>query len=74
MFSDHLDDCGLDMASAVGKQTINGSLIQAMTEWWNLRTCTFWFPWGEMTLLMDKFNDIMGLPEPAGQPEDPVEQ
>ena len=27
-----------------------------------------------MTLLMDEFNDIMGLPEPAGQPDDPVEQ
>jgi hypothetical protein len=74
MFPDHLDDCGLEMASAVGKRTINGSLIQAMAERWNPRTCTFWFPWGEMTLLMDEFNDIMGLPEPAGRPDDPVEQ
>ena len=74
MFPDHLDDCGLEMASAAGKRTINGALIQAMAERWNPRTCTFWFPWGEMTLLMDEFNDIMGLPEPAGQPDDPVEQ
>ena len=74
MFPDHLDDCGLEMASTVGKRTINGSLIQAMAERWNPRTCTFWFPWGEMTLLMDEFSDIMGLPEPAGQPDDPVEQ
>ena len=74
MFPDHLDECGLEMASAVGKRTINGSLIQAMAERWNPRTCTFWFPWGEMTLLMDEFSDIMGLPEPAGQPDDLVEE
>ena len=74
MFPDHLDDCRLEMASAVGKRTINGSLIQAMGERWNPRSCTFWFSWGEMTLLMDEFNDIMGLLKPAGQPDDPVEQ
>ena len=28
----------------------------------------------EMTLLMDEFSDIMRLPEPAGQRDDPVEQ
>ena len=74
MFPDHLDDCGLEKASAVGKRTINGSLIQATAERWNSHTCTFWFPWREMTLLMDEFNDIMGLPKPDGQPGDPVEK
>ena len=73
MFPDHLSECGLELASAVGKQTINGNLIHAMAERWNPRTCTFWFPWGEMTVLMDEFSEIMGLPEPAGQPGDPLE-
>ena len=73
MFPDHLSECGLELASAVGKQTINGNLIHAMAERWNPRTCTFWFPWGEMTVLMDEFSEIMGLPEPAGRPSDPLE-
>ena len=74
MFPDHLSDCGLELASAVGKLTVNGNLIHALAERWNPRTCTFWFPWGEMTLLMDEFLEIMGLLEPAGQPGDPLEQ
>ena len=64
---DHLSECGLKLASTVGKLTVNGNLIHAMVEQWNPRTCTFWFPWGEMTLLMDEFSEIMGLLEPAGQ-------
>ena len=50
MFPDHLDDCGLELASAVGKQTVNGNLIHALAERWNPSTSTFWFPWGEMTV------------------------
>ena len=65
MFPDHLDDCGLELASAVGKQTVNDNLIHALAERWNPSTSTFWFPWGEMTLLMDEFSEIMGLPEPV---------
>ena len=38
MFPDHLSECGLELASAVGKQTINGNLIHAMAEQWNPRT------------------------------------
>ena len=74
MFSDHLSDCGLELTSAVEKLTVNGNLIHALAERWNPRTCTFWFPWGEMTLLMDEFSEIIGLPEPAGQFGDPLEQ
>ena len=74
IFPDHLDDCGLELASAVGKQTVNGNLIHALAERWNPSTSTFWFPWGEMTLLIDGFSKIMGLPEPAGQPGDPLEK
>ena len=72
MFPDHLSNWGLELASAVGKLTVNDNLIHALAEQWNLRTCTFWFSWGEMILLMDKFSKIMGLPELAGQPGDPL--
>ena len=75
MFSDHLSDCGLELASAVGKLTVNGNLIHALAERWNPRTCTFWFPWGEMTATDGWiFRDHGILPEPAGQPGDPLEQ
>ena len=74
MFPDHLDDCGLELASAVGKQIVNDNLIHALAERWNPSTSTFWFPWGEVTLLMDEFSEIMGLPEPVSQPGDPLEK
>ncbi|KAF3788882.1 hypothetical protein EJ110_NYTH15405 [Nymphaea thermarum] len=64
MFPDHLEDCGLEEAVSLAIQPINGNLINAIAERWNPRTNTFWFPWGEMTITLDEFSNIMGLPEP----------
>ncbi|KAF3781282.1 hypothetical protein EJ110_NYTH28569 [Nymphaea thermarum] len=64
MFPGHLEDCGLEEAVSLAMQPINGSLVHAIAERWNPRTNTFWFPWGEMTITLDEFSNIMGLPEP----------
>ncbi|KAF3789151.1 hypothetical protein EJ110_NYTH07253 [Nymphaea thermarum] len=66
MFPDHLEDCGLKESISLAMQHINGSLVHAVAERWNPRTNTFWFPWGEMTITLDEFSSIMGLPEPKG--------
>ncbi|KAF3776992.1 hypothetical protein EJ110_NYTH47091 [Nymphaea thermarum] len=64
MFLDHLEECGLKEAINLAMQPINGSLVHAVAERWNPMTNTFWFPWGEMTITLDEFSSIMGLPEP----------
>ncbi|KAF3783012.1 Serine/threonine-phosphatase 7 long form-like protein [Nymphaea thermarum] len=73
MFPDHLEECGLEEAISLVMQPINGSLVHAVAERWNPRTNTFWFPWGEMTITLDEFSNIMGLPEPKGDPRGPIE-
>ena len=73
MFPDHLEDCGLEEAVSLAMQPINGNLMHAIAERWNPRTNTFWFPWGEMTITLDEFFNIMGLPEPRGDPRGPIE-
>ncbi|KAF3771805.1 Serine/threonine-phosphatase 7 long form-like protein [Nymphaea thermarum] len=73
MFPDHLEDCGLEEAVSLAIQPINGNLIHAIAERWNPRTNTFWFSWGEMTITLDEFSNIMGLPEPKGDPRGPIE-
>ncbi|KAF3780692.1 hypothetical protein EJ110_NYTH38684 [Nymphaea thermarum] len=60
----HCGECGLEEAISLAMQPINGSLVHAVAERWNPRTNTFWFPWGEMTITLDEFSNIMGLPEP----------
>ncbi|KAF3777665.1 Serine/threonine-phosphatase 7 long form-like protein [Nymphaea thermarum] len=71
--NDHLEECGLKEAISLAMQPINGSLVHAIAERWNPRTNTFWFPWGEMTITLDEFSNIMGLPEPKGDPRGPIE-
>ncbi|KAF3776837.1 hypothetical protein EJ110_NYTH30217 [Nymphaea thermarum] len=73
MFPDHLEDCGLEEAVSLAIQPINGNLIHAIAERWNPRTNTFLFQWGEMTITLDEFSNIMGLPEPKGDPRGPIE-
>ncbi|KAF3774257.1 Serine/threonine-phosphatase 7 long form-like protein [Nymphaea thermarum] len=73
MFLDHLEECGLEEAISLAMQPINGCLVHAVAERWNLRTNTFWFTWGEMTITLDEFSNIMGLPEPKGDPRGPIE-
>ncbi|KAF3784828.1 hypothetical protein EJ110_NYTH29550 [Nymphaea thermarum] len=60
MFPDHLEDCDLEEVVSLAIQPINGNLIHAIAERWNPRTNTFWFPWGEMTITLDEFSNIMG--------------
>ncbi|CAN6476855.1 unnamed protein product [Victoria cruziana] len=62
MYQDHLDGCGLEEAIILSTKPVNGSLVHAVAERWNPRTSTFWFPWGEMTVTLDEFSDLMGLP------------
>ncbi|KAF3773786.1 hypothetical protein EJ110_NYTH54614, partial [Nymphaea thermarum] len=73
MFPDHLEECGLKEAISLAMQPINGGLVYAVAKRWNPRTNTFWFPWGEMTITLDEFSNIMGLPEPKGDPRGPIE-
>ncbi|KAF3782034.1 hypothetical protein EJ110_NYTH35284 [Nymphaea thermarum] len=70
MFLSHSEDCGLEEAVSLATQPINDSLIHAIVERWNPRTNTFWFLWGEMTITLDEFSSIMGLPEPKVTQED----
>ncbi|CAN6447606.1 unnamed protein product [Victoria cruziana] len=62
MYHDHLDGCGLEEAIILTKKPVNGALVHAVAEQWNPRTSTFSFPWGEMTVTLDEFFDLMGLP------------
>ncbi|KAF3778103.1 Serine/threonine-phosphatase 7 long form-like protein [Nymphaea thermarum] len=73
MFPDHLEDCGIEEAVSLAIQPFNGSLIYAIAERRNPRTNTFWFPWGEMTITLDEFSNIMVLPKPKGDPRGPIE-
>ncbi|CAN6455569.1 unnamed protein product [Victoria cruziana] len=64
MYPNHLDECGLEAATILSMEPVNGALVHAVAERWNPRTSTFWFPWGEMTITLDEFSDLMGLPLP----------
>ncbi|CAN6459272.1 unnamed protein product [Victoria cruziana] len=72
MYPNHLDECGLEAATILSMEPVNGTLIHAVAERWNSRTSTFWFPWGEMTITLDEFSDLMGLPLPQGEPRSPI--
>ncbi|CAN6444932.1 unnamed protein product [Victoria cruziana] len=68
MYPDHLDECGLEAATILSMELVNGALVDVVAERWNPRTSTFWFPWGEMTITLDEFSDLMGLPLPKEEP------
>ncbi|CAN6462980.1 unnamed protein product [Victoria cruziana] len=72
MYQDHLDGCGLEEAIILSTKPVNGSLVHAVAERWNPRTSTFWFPWGEMTVTLDEFSDLMGLPLSKEDPRGPI--
>ncbi|CAN6455639.1 unnamed protein product [Victoria cruziana] len=72
MYEDHLDGCGLEEASILSKKLVNGSLLHAVAERWNPMTSTFWFPWGEMTVTLDEFSNLMGLPLSKEDPRGPI--
>ncbi|CAN6487361.1 unnamed protein product [Victoria cruziana] len=72
MYKDHLDGCGLEEAIILSKKPINGALVHTVAERWNPRTSTFWFPWGEMTITLDEFSDLMGLPLSKEDPRGPI--
>ncbi|CAN6458821.1 unnamed protein product [Victoria cruziana] len=72
MYQDHLDGCGLEEAIILSTKPVNGALVHAMAERWNPRTFTFWFLWGEMTVTLDEFSNLMGLPLPKEDPRGPI--
>ncbi|CAN6462816.1 unnamed protein product [Victoria cruziana] len=72
MYPNYLDECGLEAATILSMEPVNGALVHAVAERWNPRTSTFWFPWGEMTITLDEFSDLMGLPLPQGEPRSPI--
>ncbi|KAF3771553.1 hypothetical protein EJ110_NYTH60205 [Nymphaea thermarum] len=74
MFPSYFEECGLETVAAGGMQSVDGNLVQAIAERWNPRTSSFWFPWGEMTILLDEFAEILDLPIPTCDPNDPLEK
>ncbi|CAN6472327.1 unnamed protein product [Victoria cruziana] len=72
IYPNHLDECGLEAATILSMEPVIGALVDAVAEWWNPRTSTFWFPWGKMTITLDEFSDLMGLPLPQGEPRSPI--
>ncbi|CAN6453715.1 unnamed protein product [Victoria cruziana] len=72
MYQDHLDGCGLEEAIILSTKPVNIALVHAVAERWNPRTSTFWFPWEKMTVTLDEFSNLMGLPLPKEDPRGPV--
>ncbi|KAF3781210.1 hypothetical protein EJ110_NYTH31626 [Nymphaea thermarum] len=74
MFPSYIEESGLETVAARGMQTVDGNLVHAIAERWNPRTSSFWFPWGEMTILLDEFAEILDLPTPTCDPNEPLEK
>ncbi|CAN6447963.1 unnamed protein product [Victoria cruziana] len=72
MYHDHLDGCRLEEAIILSTKPVNGAFVHAVAERWNPRTSTFWFPWEEMTVTLDKFFNLMGLPLPKEDLRGPI--
>ncbi|KAF3791495.1 hypothetical protein EJ110_NYTH14360 [Nymphaea thermarum] len=53
MFPSYFEECGLETVATRGMQSVDGNLVHAIAERWNPRTSSFWFPWGEMTILLE---------------------
>ncbi|KAF3783427.1 hypothetical protein EJ110_NYTH27687 [Nymphaea thermarum] len=74
MFPSYIEECGLEAVAAGGMQIVDGNLVHAIAERWNPRTSSFWFPWGEMTILLDEFAEILDLPTPTCDPNETLEK
>ncbi|KAF3787511.1 hypothetical protein EJ110_NYTH23046 [Nymphaea thermarum] len=69
MFPSYFEECGLETVAAGGMQSVDGNLVHAIAERWNPMTSSFWFPWEEMTILLDEFVEILDLPTPTCDPK-----
>ncbi|KAF3773382.1 hypothetical protein EJ110_NYTH55308 [Nymphaea thermarum] len=74
MFPSYFEKCGLETVAAGGMQSVDGNLVHAIAERWNPRTSSLWFPWEEMTILLDEFAEILDLPTPTCDPNDLLEK
>ncbi|KAF3795449.1 hypothetical protein EJ110_NYTH04714 [Nymphaea thermarum] len=73
MFPSYFEECGLETVAVGGMQSVDENLVHAIAERWNPRTSSFWFPWGEMIILLDEFAEILDLPTPTCDPNDLLE-
>ncbi|CAN6454771.1 unnamed protein product [Victoria cruziana] len=72
MYQDHLDGCGIEKTIILTTKPVNGTPVHAVAEQWNPITSIFWFPRGEMTVTLDEFSNLMGLPLPKEDPKSPI--